>query len=58
MEVANLLLQRNALPDAAGKVRQACEEEEARELTPSLFTVEYVCIGATSLLTGQDERHL
>lgn len=29
MEVANLLLQRNASPDAAGKVKQAREEEEA-----------------------------
>lgn len=53
MEVANLLLQRNASPDAAGKVRQACEEEEARELTPSLFTVEYVCFGVTSRLTAR-----
>lgn len=29
MEVANLLLQRSASPDAAGKVKQAREEEEA-----------------------------
>lgn len=29
MEVANLLLQKNASPDAAGKVKQAYEEQKA-----------------------------
>lgn len=51
MEVASLLLQKNASPDAAGKVRHAYEDQN-RKLTRSLFTAAYVCLGVvTSQLT-------
>lgn len=59
MEVANLLLQKNASPDAAGKVNQAQKEQKASKLTPSLLTVAYVCLGVNHLAAHhREQRHL
>lgn len=54
LEVANLLLQKNASPDAAGKVKQMCEEQNSGNSHVCLRVFKCRHLAAHH----RDERHL